>query len=1611
MFRRSLLLCLAVLTLPGVIYLMAADSPLPDQRAAAQKLYDQGNWRDAYEIFSKLALSRENAGQTLADDFSRGLQCLVQLQQWQQDEFRENVIATHAEDWKLLKCAAQSYLDTNHYGYIVAGEFERGNQRGGGEYASSVDRDRARALQLFQQALPLVNAADATPQQQAEFYRQFGEAWQFDRTHHNAWRLQDLTDLESLPDYYHWSRWGHGHQNVGAAVNADGQPVYFTIPDSLEAATSDGQRWRWCLAQMVKQSPDLRAKADWIFANFLHEQFGVQTMRQWGIVLPQADGADGDRDESGPYALHSLGENETIARLANGVKRFTMPDEFNPIAIYKRLADGKSGYAETAHATLAQIFEDRQQYPKAEEWWRKNIERFKDDQNQSKQKRLNQIIGNWGAFENVPMQPAGTGATVEYRFRNAKQVAFTAQAIKIDQLLADVKAYLKSNPRELDWNKMQIGNIGHRLVEENQTKYLGEQVADWQLELEPRPEHFDRRITVTTPLQKAGAYLVTAKLADGNTSRIILWLADTAIVKKQLNGQALYFIADAASGKPVEKANVEFFGWRQEQVPNTRNQYRLVTSNFAEFTDAEGMTLPDPKQLGNNFQWLITARTDSGRLAYLGFSHVWYGNYHNQQYHENKTFVVTDRPVYRPDQKVQFKFWMRETKYDLPDSDRFANLPFTVRIHDPEGTEVYKQQYTTDEYGGLAGEFALPKGAKLGQYNLAIDHAHGVSGGGSFRVEEYKKPEFEVTVEAPTEPVQLRDKITATIRAKYYFGAPVTNAKVKFKVERTPHDARWYPAMPWDWLYGEGYWWFASDYEWYRGFGRWGCIAPRPFWFPWHADPPELVLDQEVEIGEDGTVKVEIDTALAQALHGDEDHKYSITAEVVDASRRTIVGTGEVLVARQPFKVFVWTTRGHYRVGDTIHAHFQARTLDGKGVAGKGKLKLLRITYDNNGNPVENVAQEWDLDPNADGAAAQEIKASEPGQYRLSYVVESPEKKDETKSSGVAAEGDRSGLSTLDSPLSIEGGYLFVIRGDGFDGSEFQFNDLELVTDKTEYSPGDKVQLLINTNRVGSSVLLFLRPANGLYAGRPQLIKLNGKSTTVEVDVIQKDMPNFFVEAVTIAAGKVHTVVREVIVPPEQRVLNVEVLPNQASYLPGAEAKVRVKVTDDKGEAYVGSVVLAAYDRALEYISGGSNVPEIRAFFWKWRRQHHPQTEDNLDDWFWNLVKSGELTMQNLGAFGDLVADTEEKAKDKSGADAGAMEPQLRGLMTRKSGASEGMSDSFPAAAPMAAPVMEMAADALSGGFGGGAGGAPQANLVQPTIRQNFADTAYWNAALTTNKKGIAKVSFDMPEDLSDWKLRAWGMGHGTRVGEGSVTVPTKKNLIVRLQAPRFFVEKDEVVLSAIVHNFLDEEKQAQVELVLDGDTLELVKGQVASVEGTKSTLDPRPSTLVQIPAGGETRVDWRCKVIAEGTAKITMQALTDEESDAMQQTFPVYVHGFLKTESFSGVVRAKETNGVIEFNVPADRRAEQTRLEVRYSPTLAGAMVDALPYLVEYPYGCTEQTLNRFVPTVITQSILKRMGVNLADIQAKRTNLNAQEIGNDVERAKQWKHWKRNPV
>ncbi|MHC4873247.1 MAG: alpha-2-macroglobulin family protein, partial [Planctomycetota bacterium] len=1570
-----------LLTLTLVILFLGTANAAENKFTKAHKAYNERNYKDALEGFKVAMLEKKLPEYQRSQSLSLAQYCLQRLNRVSEtDKLFEDFIKFYKDDWKMTFEAAKYYQNIQHYGYIIAGEFKRGQHRGGGQYANSNERDRVMMLQLLDKAVKLsVKAKDK--RQVASMYIHYARALQYNRYGRGSWRLQYLTDLNELPDYekggYHY-----GNSASGTPLDKDGKPVFHKLPPSYDEAATDGERWRFLLMAAMEADLHQRGQAMWYYADFLNSQFGVRTVRRNFKVKF-------DPDKPGLFSLNTLKDNETIAKLATGVRRFTLPDEFNHIKVYKDIIAENQSYKSSAIQTLAQIYENRLQYEKAVKYW----EQYKAYNQKHAESRINQITGNWGQFEPSASFPKGKGARLDYKFRNGREVSFEAYKIDIKQLLGDIKEYLKSNPGRIDWQKINISNIGYRMVYNKETKYIKEKAAEWSLKLNPRKRHFDCRITVDTPLKEGGAYFLKAKMKDGNTSRIIVWVNDTVIVKKNIDKAGYYFVADAVTGSGIGKVNLEFFGYKQTRVKG-RNKYNIETTNFAEYTDEKGQFTAKQNTLSNHFRWLIIAADDSGRLAYSGFKNVWYSSRYDHSWQQVKPFGITDRPVYRPGQKSYFKVWVRKAEYGLGEVSLYAGKNYSVRIHDGRGQKIFEKTYKSDMWGGIAGELEFAEDATLGSYRLSVNgspwgHYRHVM---NFRVEEYKKPEYEVTVEAPDKPVMLGEKISAKIKAKYYFGAPVTDAKVTYKVLRYPKDSRWYPVFEWDWLYGNGYWWFAYDYDWYPGWREWGCKMPYYSWYPRRHTPPEVILDEEGKVNEKGEVEFEIDTALAKEIHGDIDHRYEITATVRDKSRRTIVGKGEVLVARKAFNVNLWLNQGYYQTGETIKADISARTIAGKPVKGKGTLKLLSITYDKNGKPTEKVADLWHINTGDDGKASNKMTARKPGQYRLSYTLD-----------------DGAGHK-------IEGGYVFVVRGRGFDGKGFRFNHLELITDKTEYTPGEEINLLINTEKLNSTVLLFTRPQNGIYS-MPEVIRIDGKSTLRKIKVAEKDMPNFFVEAVTIADGRLHSIVKEIHIPPVKRVLNVEIESEKGRFKPGEDVKAKIRLTDLEGKPFTGSAVVTVYDKSVEYISGGANTAAIKEFFWKWKRSHYPRTESSLSMRSYHLAEKNEISMRAIGVFGNIVADFDSE-DDGAGEGVRArrvMKKSKNGAALFGAVAKSSMAMDSAGAAPA---VMHEQKEEESAAPGRQAGKKDnrgnQSSAAEVKIRKNFADTAYWKADVVTDKDGYADISFKMPENLGTWKFKVWGMSHGTRVGEGSTELITTKDLIIRLQAPRFFMEKDYVILSANIHNYHKKAKKLNAVLEIDGKNIVPVvepRNISAAVfaKGLKelTRLDKR----VTIPAGGEMRLNWWVRVEKEGEAVVRMKAIARDDSDAVEMKFPVYVHGFEKMVPFSGVIRPDSEKGTVTFEVPKERRQSSVRVELRYSPTLAGAMLDALPYLAEFPYGCTEQTLNRFLPSVITQKVLQRTGIKLEDLQEKTTNLNAQEIGDDKERAKGWKRWDRNPV
>ncbi|MFN9719826.1 MAG: alpha-2-macroglobulin, partial [Planctomycetota bacterium] len=660
---RNALMCLVAVCF-GSAGLMATtmEKPVADTRSEARKLFGENNFNDALKLYRELLSDKTNQGKDVAGDLRAANDCLSNLGLIHEaDALIESAVQLHSDNAWLIAQAADLYGSLQKDGFVIAGKFERGGHRGGGQWASVAARDRVRSLQLYLQAIELSRRSDkATGDEIGTWWHSIASRIG-PHGSGEAWKLQDLTDLTKLPDFEinedgRWGGFGRGGWGVpskGAPVDAEGNPVFHQRPGSWETAKSDGERWRWALAEVVKHQPARRSGIDVEWASFLQSQFGVGQSAIGGppVILLGEDSGEGDESKPAAadlWAAHKLPDTSTIARLTTGVKRFALPDEFNHIAIVKAVIERNDGEKRNALELLISERMNRHQYAQAAELLHEVL-KLSSDKNDRKtiQDRIDQIVKNWVQIESAPTSAAGKGATFELRFRNGNHVDFEAAPIRINALLEDVRKYLESKPKELDWQKTQINNIGWTLVQGDRKKYLDAPVAKWSIDLQPPASHFDARQTISTPLQKGGAYWITARMKDGNSSQALLWVADTVISTKRIEAGSMYFVADAASGSPIDRADLEFFGWRQEY--RGPRDHVIFTSRFAARTNADGIYVPEPKDLDPQSQWVVMARTRDGRFAFDGFMGVF--NPETLQpfsYAPLKVYAITDRPVYRP---------------------------------------------------------------------------------------------------------------------------------------------------------------------------------------------------------------------------------------------------------------------------------------------------------------------------------------------------------------------------------------------------------------------------------------------------------------------------------------------------------------------------------------------------------------------------------------------------------------------------------------------------------------------------------------------------------------------------------------------------------------------------------------------------------------------------------------------------------------------------------------------------------------------------------------------------------------------------------------------------
>jgi len=1591
----------------------------------ADKLFDQKQYKEAAEAYEALV---EAGGDKWRHAAERRIMCLLRLNLFDDAVNTAQDYVTRCKgtpyEARAERLTGNLYAQLPHWGTRSGGQFYRG-QRRQGIYLQSWRYDKRQAVAHMERARDLYAAFDE-PDKLTDLPEDERKGW-------HAERIECIFDLASLvsmftiysDNAYYWHAWwgerddflaetagekdfdeGYSHSEwtrkrpIGLRVGPAGEPVWPSAPDDYAAGLGDDEKILYLLAEVrgLDETPEgkFTALSYYRQAMLARKRFGMDRLNGYSNAY-YVSGRYPLKQQLEKFNPWEMTDGQALVLAGGKIRVVELPPQFDVLALLRTVSGdyARSGIADQARYGTGLYYQTRQQYNRALAEYEALLELFEEGQWPARAAdQIQKIKAPQVRISDSGVQLPGTPATVQLSYRNMDQVWFVARRIDARAFLEELRAEtanvnskvywwyingLRNWHQAYTWDRNALRNDYNKFLAGIAAKHLGAEVARWSAGLKDDGSHRYAQATLEAPVKERGGYLIYAYKAappqaplksgmDGifvGDSRAVFVLADLAIVEKVTSKGKLYLIADAVSGAPVRGAQIQVLElWNEYDRAKRQTIYRRQVTDLK--ANADGMAVY-PSPVGRGLGTLhVLVKAPGDRLAWTGMN--WWGRYSPSRMRDGWfAYAVTDRPVYRPEQTVHVKAWIRRMvrgEYQSP-----AGTSFRITVTDARGNKIHEVTKQADEFGGLDTDVVLGAEPPLGSYRISIARGKQGVGGQRFRVEEYKKPEFEVTVEPDRSHAKLGESVTALIKAGYYFGAPVTAATVKYRVFREEYTHAYYPPGEWDWLYGQGYGYGWYDYDW---FPWWGwvrcCRMPPPWWGPPRSRVRELVMQGEAPIGEDGTLKVEIDSAPALKDHPDRDHRYVVQAEVTDSSRRTITGEGAVKVTRQAFYASVHTDRGYYRPGEEMVVTVRCLTPGNRPVEAEGVVTISSVVF---GGPDNARIDETELERFT-------AKCDERG--RLSFRRRW-EKSGQLKIRFVAP--DEWGGQ-------VEGYGLVWVVGRDFDGRLHRFNDLEMVTDKRTYQPGEVAHVMLNTKRKGSYVLFGDEVDNGALLGY-RLLHLPEGHAVVDVRVKKGDRPNFFVEATTVSDARVHQQSRRICVPPEEGVVKLTVEADKAEYGPGDEARVKLTALTLEGEPVDVQVALTAFDKSVLYIQPEFAAP-IAKFFHGRLRYHAVNMMTNLLERFaaMGYVRRpfqdlGSLPPGWHGIWGPTVEGwsyiTDQELRSLGGgAGLGRSRRALaaEGVMEEKAASFFGM-----AGAP--------AADADKAD--GMAPPAPgEAALVEPQVRKAFADTALWLASVVTGADGVATCTFNMPDNLTTWKLKAWGISKATRVGEADTEAVTTKNLLVRLQAPRFFMEHDEVVLSANVHNYLAGPKAARVKL-------ELPEGVLALMDGSPAELE------VRVPADGEKRVDWRLKVLNEGSATIKVSALTDEESDAMEMTFPVLVHGMLKQDSYTGSARPEEQLAVrtVEFVVPDKRRPELTQLKVQFAPSLVGAMMDALPYCLDYPYRSSDATINRFLPAVLTLKTLRNMGIELEDVKDIRGRLAEVQRREKDRRVRSW--------
>ncbi|WP_298340593.1 MG2 domain-containing protein [uncultured Algibacter sp.] len=1065
----------------------------------------------------------------------------------------------------------------------------------------------------------------------------------------------------------------------------------------------------------------------------------------------------------------------------------------------------------------------------------------------------------------------------------------------------------------------------------------------WNSSIKNEKDYQIHSTEVLLPKLNNGRYLVVAFVENEQDTFAFshLQVTNMALVETDDPKHKIFQIIDRNNGNPITSAKIEV-------SYNSRNVKKRFSKSYTTNQLGE-IKIEKDKNWYNDINLKVEHNNE---IAYFGDFYI---NQKRNQPEESvsyKSFLFTDRSIYRPGQTVYFKAIAMKTQ-DAK-SEVLANENVYAVLYNVNGEEIKELNFKTNDFGSIAGDFILPNNGLNGQYHIEFDTESGfnMESNTYFSVEEYKHPKFETKFKPVTETFKINDSVTVKGNALAYAGSNITDAKVVYRVKRNVQYPRWY--------------------FWYR---------------PWVNSEPQEISHGDTTTNNKGEFEITFKAIPDQSVDKSSlpIFNYEVTADVTDLngetrSATTIVNVGyHALTANMSIDSALDKTKKNHSIS------IDTKNLNGEFVAAKGTVKIYKLKAPNAvlrprpwAAPDYKGFYEEDFKKLFPHEAYDNEQHSENWEKGKLVFVSSFNTGNETKLNLGKIKKWQPGAYVIILESKDKFGQLVKdeIKTTLFSDDDKTPADRQLFTisnDKSSYNIGDTANIALGSAANNVSVTVTIEKDKNII--KTEIIKLNANKKTISIPVNKNDLGGFVVHYSFAAFNSFKSGSLAISVPYPKTNLEIETLTFRDKLQPGTDETWQFKIKGPYGDKVSAELLASMYDASLDQFKphawnfnpinnpvyySRSNRNANRSFgtqsfrvYNNKSRISYPQQYYDQMNWFgfsfgnnYNLKIRGNASVSK--ALSGRVAGVQVVANELE------VEESIAFIKSEN--------DLNLDEVVVTGSALETDVDSKNN---------EETNYDNIQIRRNLQETAFFFPRLKTDEAGNISFSFTTPETLTQWKLQLLAHTKTMESATKTLTTATQKELMVIPNAPRFLREGDDITISTKIANL--------TEKILSGEAKLILTDAITGKDITSNLLSPSPfgkldgASSFTVDAKGNTQVSWNLSIPEDVQAvQYKIVAKSEDFSDGEQNALPVLSNRTLVTETLPMWVRSNQSKTFsldkLKTNTSSTLKHHKLTLEMTSNP--AWYAVQALPYLMEYPYDCNEQTFSRYYANALASHI-----------------------------------------